>query len=32
MAAAVGYEAMVSLDYAFRDTDAAYMRHRILVR
>ena len=32
MAAAVGYEAMVSLTYAFRDTDAAYLRHRILVR
>ena len=32
MAASVGYEAMVSLQYAFRDTDAAYMRHRILVR
>ncbi len=32
MAAAVGYEAMVSLEYAFRDTDAAYLRHRIFVR
>lgn len=32
MAAAVGYEAMVSLTYSFRDTDAAYMRHRIFVR
>ena len=32
MAPAVGYEAMVSLDYHFRDTNMAYLRHRILLR
>ena len=32
MAASVGYEAMTTLDYAFRDIDLAYLRHRILLR
>ncbi|GAB4156342.1 MAG: hypothetical protein Fur0037_24670 [Planctomycetota bacterium] len=32
MASAVGYEAMLTLDYAFRDSDLAYLRQRILVR
>lgn len=32
MAPAVGYEAMISLDYHFRDTNMAYLRHRILLR
>jgi hypothetical protein len=32
MAASVGYEAMTSLDYAFRDIDLAYLRQRILLR
>lgn len=32
MAASVGYEAMTTLDYAFRDLDLAYLRQRILLR
>ncbi|MGE3173083.1 MAG: Ig-like domain-containing protein [Planctomycetota bacterium] len=32
MAAAVGYEAMITLQYAFRDVNIAYLRHRILLR
>ena len=32
MAPSVGYEAMISLDYAFRDIDLAYLRQRILLR
>ncbi len=32
MAPAVGYEAMTTLDYAFRDIDLAYLRQRILLR
>lgn len=32
MAAAVGYEAMATLDYAFRDIDLAYLRQRVLMR
>lgn len=32
MASAVGYDAMVSLDYAFRDLNAAYLRQRMLIR
>ncbi|MFO1031994.1 MAG: Ig-like domain-containing protein [Planctomycetota bacterium] len=32
MAASVGYEAMTSLDYQFRDIDLAYLRHRVLLR
>jgi hypothetical protein len=32
MAASVGYEAMTSLDYHFRDVDLAYLRQRILLR
>ena len=32
MAAAVGYESMVSLDYRFRDLDLAYLRQRVLLR
>jgi hypothetical protein len=32
MAPAVGYEAMVTLDYAFRDIDLAYLRQRVLLR
>tara|TARA_R110002094_G_scaffold14086_1_gene24903 strand:- start:540 stop:3530 length:2991 start_codon:yes stop_codon:yes gene_type:complete len=32
MAASVGYEAMTSLDYQFRDIDLAYLRMRILLR
>ena len=32
MAASVGYEAMTSLDYQFRDIDLAYLRQRILLR
>lgn len=32
MAAAVGYEAMATLDYAFRDIDLAYLRQRVLLR
>ncbi|MGK0205693.1 MAG: hypothetical protein ACI9S9_004784, partial [Planctomycetota bacterium] len=32
MAPSVGYEAMTSLDYQFRDIDLAYLRMRILLR
>jgi hypothetical protein len=32
MAPAVGYEAMVTLTYRFRDINLAYLRHRILLR
>jgi hypothetical protein len=32
MAATVGYEAMVTLDYTFRDINLAYLQQRILVR
>lgn len=32
MAASVGYEAMTSLDYQFRDIDLAYLRQRVLLR
>lgn len=32
MAASVGYEAMTTLDYKFRDIDLAYLRQRILLR
>jgi hypothetical protein len=32
MAPAVGYEAMVTLPYAFRDLDLAYLRQRIVMR
>ena len=32
MAASVGYEAMTTLDYHFRDIDLAYLRQRILLR
>ncbi len=32
MAPAVGYEAMLTLDYAFRDLDLAYLRQRVLLR
>ena len=32
MAPSVGYEAMTSLDYAFRDIDLAYLRQRVLLR
>jgi hypothetical protein len=32
MAPAVGYEAMTTLDYAFRDVDLAYLRQRLLLR
>ena len=32
MAAAVGYEAMITLDYQFRDIDLAYLRQRVLLR
>jgi len=32
MAASVGYEAMTTLDYQFRDIDLAYLRQRILLR
>ncbi|MBX3461634.1 MAG: Ig-like domain-containing protein [Planctomycetes bacterium] len=32
MAAAVGYEAMTTLDYQFRDLDMAYLRQRVLLR
>ena len=32
MAATLGYEAMATLDYAFRDIDLAYLRQRILLR
>ena len=32
MAPSVGYEAMTSLDYQFRDIDLAYLRQRVLLR
>lgn len=32
MAPSVGYEAMTTLDYAFRDLDMAYLRQRVLLR
>ena len=32
MAPSVGYEAMTTLAYAFRDIDLAYLRQRILLR
>lgn len=32
MAPSVGYEAMTSLDYQFRDIDLAYLRQRLLLR
>lgn len=32
MAAAVGYDAMVSLQYAFRDLNIAYLRQRLLLK
>jgi hypothetical protein len=32
MAPSVGYEAMLSLDYQFRDIDLAYLRQRVLLR
>lgn len=32
MAPSVGYEAMVSLDYSFRDINLAYLRQRLLLR
>jgi len=32
MAASVGYEAMTTLDYRFRDIDLAYLRQRVLLR
>lgn len=32
MAAAVGYDSLVSLDYAFRDLDLAYLRQRLMLR
>ena len=32
MAPSVGYEAMITLDYAFRDVDLAYLRQRLLLR
>ncbi len=32
MAASVGYEAMTTLDYHFRDIDLAYLRQRVLLR
>ena len=32
MAPSVGYEAMTTLEYAFRDIDLAYLRQRILLR
>ncbi len=32
MSASVGYESMVTLAYAFRDLDLAYLRHRALLR
>jgi hypothetical protein len=32
MAPSVGYEAMATLDYRFRDIDLAYLRQRILLR
>ncbi len=32
MAPSVGYEAMVTMSYAFRDIDLAYLRQRLLLR
>jgi hypothetical protein len=32
MAASVGYEAMTTLDYGFRDLDLAYLRQRVLLQ
>lgn len=32
MAPSVGYEAMTTLDYGFRDVDLAYLRQRLLLR
>lgn len=32
MASAIGYEALVSLDFRFRDLNVAYLRHRVLLR
>ncbi|HZN40980.1 MAG TPA: Ig-like domain-containing protein [Planctomycetota bacterium] len=32
MAPSVGYEAMITLDYRFRDIDLAYLRHEVLLR
>jgi hypothetical protein len=32
MAPSVGYEAMITLDYRFRDLDLAYLRHKVLLR
>ena len=32
MASSVGYEAMLTLDYHFRDIDLAYLRQRVLLR
>lgn len=32
MAANIGYESMVSMPYAFRDVDMAYLRQRVLMR
>ncbi|MCA8942119.1 MAG: Ig-like domain-containing protein [Planctomycetes bacterium] len=32
MAAAVGYDGLVTLDYAFRDLNLAYLRHRLLLK
>jgi hypothetical protein len=32
MSASVGYEAMTSLEYHFRDLDLAYLRQRVLLR
>ncbi|MBL8752936.1 MAG: Ig-like domain-containing protein [Planctomycetes bacterium] len=32
MAPSVGYEAMTTLDYAFRDIDLAYLRQRVLLQ
>ena len=32
MAPSVGYEAMATMDYGFRDVDLAYLRQRILLR
>jgi hypothetical protein len=32
MAANIGYETMVSMPYAFRDIDMAYLRQRVVMR
>lgn len=32
MAASVGYESLLSVDYAFRDLSIAYMRHEVVLR